>query len=95
MDSLPRRNPGRRGFPNPFYVALVLASTAFVVTAIAYLIGPTVAELSDPGDASASRFVETFDRHGPTALLVEFVAMLACGLMAMGTDRFLPGRRGH
>ena len=83
----------RRGFPNPFYVALVVVSTAFVVTAIAYLMGPSVAARSDPDDASAARFVAVFDRYGPTALAVEFVVMLLTGLAAMLTDRLFPGRR--
>jgi hypothetical protein len=89
----------RKRMPNPFYVALTVVSTAFVVTAFAYLMGPSIAQRAadDPRvlaeNASAGSFVRWFDRHGPLALAVEFGLMLALGLLAMFTDhRFAPAR---
>jgi hypothetical protein len=86
--------PSRKRIPNPFYVALTVVSTAFVVTSFAYLMGPSIAgrAAGDPrvlaGDASAASFVDWFDRHGPGALAVEFALMFALGLLAMLTDRW-------
>src|SRR5690606_21921947 len=42
-----------RRFPNPFYVLLLVVSTAFVVTIFAYLIAPTVLDQA-PGAAETS-----------------------------------------
>jgi hypothetical protein len=73
------QRPGKRLFPNPFYVVLLVASTLFVVTALAYLVAPGA------GRAGLAGWVE---RHGPGALGVEFGLMLGAGLLAMATDRW-------
>jgi len=83
--------------PNPFYVVLLIASTAFVVTALAYLVSPYVAQRAadrpgaGPGPGSLA-LAEWFDRRSPTALAIEFAVMLVSGLLAMVTDRPLDGR---
>jgi predicted PurR-regulated permease PerM len=86
-------------FPNPFYVALLLASTLFVLTILAYLIGPTIQEQAvnqaragkGPG-AGALGTAAWLDRNGPLALGIELLVMLLSGLLAMATDRWFPER---
>lgn len=86
----------KRILPNPFYVALLAVSTAFVVTALAYLMGPFLArrELAHPGvgQAGSRALVLWFDRHGPTALAVESALMIATAVLAMATDRLFAPR---
>jgi hypothetical protein len=94
--------PRKPLFPNPFYVVLLLSSTAFVITALAYFVSPMVEQkaLAQPGAAqgAASRtLAHWFDRNGPLALGVEFTVMFVFGVLAMATDHwFAPkaGRRG-
>jgi hypothetical protein len=79
--------------PNPFYVALLVVSTAFVVTALAYLMGPFLAqrELAHPEVArrAGSRALAAwFERRGPTAIGVESAMMLATAVLAMASDRW-------
>jgi hypothetical protein len=96
---MPNPNPNRpekKLFPNPFYVLLLLASVAFVITTFGYLIGPTIQQQAaakrPPGEASIA-LAKWFDRMGPTALAVEFVVMLASAFLAMATDRWFPSKR--
>jgi hypothetical protein len=76
---------------------LLIASTAFVVTALAYLVSPYVAQRAadrpgaGPGPSSLA-LAEWFDRRSPTALAIEFAVMLVSGLLAMVTDRPPVGR---
>lgn len=81
---------GKRLFPNPFYVLLLISSTLFVLTILGYLVSPLLADLgrvpARPGQTS------WLDRNAPTALGVEFAVMLASGLLAMITDRWFPER---
>ena len=88
-------HPTKKLFPNPFYVILLLASTLFVVTTLGYLVAPAdqykagapARQAAKSGTAGVSEWLE---RHGPTALGVEFGLMLASGLLAMATDRWFP-----
>ncbi len=81
-------------FPNPFYVLLLIASTCFIVTVLAYLIVPTVLtqdverEAGKGGTAGALRWLEAFDRNAPMALAVQCVVMVGSGFLAMATDRW-------
>ncbi len=81
-------------FPNPFYVLLLVASTFFIVTVLAYLIVPTVVTQADQtagqkhAAAGAVRWLESFDRNAPMALAVECVVMVAAACLAMATDRW-------
>jgi hypothetical protein len=89
--------PMKSGRKNPFYAVLVLASTLFVITALAYVVSPyTVArDESGPGrdgGASASRLI---DEYGPTALGIEICVMLSSGVLAMVTDRRFSGGSGR
>jgi hypothetical protein len=78
-------------FPNPFYVLLVVVSTLFVVTILAYLVAPSAHERAAKGGGPAGPAL-WLERHGPTALGVEFAVMLAAGLLAMATDRWFPSK---
>ena len=85
----------RKVLPNPFFVLLLIASTAFVVTALMYYVSPMAAqraaEQSRPGPRALADWL---DRRGPLALGVEFVVMTATGVIAMLTDDwFAPGKR--
>jgi hypothetical protein len=82
---------------SPFYVALLLASAAFLVTTFGYLASPYIQRQAHadagagPGPASLA-LADWLDRMGPTVLAVEVGAMLVFGLLAMATDRwFFPG----
>ena|SRR5581483_8094103 len=84
----------RRGRPNPFYVLLMLVSTAFVVTALAYYIGPEVVRRAQaeakPGEAPrVPALVAWLDRKAPTALAIEFAGMVVLGLLAMAAEQWL------
>lgn len=89
--------PAKKSRPNPFFVILLVASTAFAITAWIGYVGPLLAkaparvERADPG-ADPQALAEWFNRHGTTALTVEFAVMLVSGLLAMATDKwFSPG----
>jgi hypothetical protein len=90
--------PTKKLFPNPFYVLLLLASTAFVVTALGYLISPTVLQqaanrrAADAPKPGSDALAAWFDRRGPVALGVEFGLMLVFALLAMATDRWFPAK---
>ncbi len=88
----------KRLFPNPFYVALLITSTLFMVVVLAYLVGPMilgmVAEARAAGDqvagSGALGVTIWLDRQGPLLLAILFVAMLISGVLAMATDRWFP-----
>ncbi len=88
----------RRAFPNPFYVILLLASVSFVLTAMGYLVSPTVqgqagrGQANGPGPGSLA-LADWLDRRGPWVLGVEFVAMFASGILAMITEPLFRPRR--
>lgn len=90
--------PRKPLFPNPFYVVLLVASTLFVMTALAYVVSPWVGaeaegvqQAARPGAASQA-LADWLDRKGPLALGVEFVLMLVFGLLAMATDHWFPSK---
>src|SRR5262245_15736813 len=79
-----------RGGGNPFYVLLVIAGVAFVVTACAYGVmafrqaNPLAPALAED-DAS---LMGMLDRHGALILLVQVVVLALLSICAMGTDKF-------
>jgi hypothetical protein len=90
--------PHKRLFPNPFYVVLLIASTVFTMTALAYLIGPSIeqralqrAAADRPGPASLA-LTAWLDRNGPLVLAIEIGVMFVSGVLAMATDRWFPTR---
>lgn len=87
------QRPHKPLFPNPFYVVLLISSTAFVITALAYFVSPMVSKkaMEQPGAAPGVRSLEVaawFDRNGPVTLAVEFGVMLVFGVLAMATDHW-------
>jgi hypothetical protein len=89
--------PRKPLFPNPFYVVLLLASTAFVVTALGYFVSPMVEQQAlaqrgaGPGPGSRA-LAAWFDRNGPFSLGVEFALMFVFGVLAMATDHWFPSK---
>jgi hypothetical protein len=85
-------------FPNPFYVLLLVSSTVFTVTVLAYLVGPDLAQraLDHPGAGrpgpGSLALAAWLDRRGPAVLAVEFGVMFVSGILAMVTDRWFPSR---
>jgi hypothetical protein len=85
-----RKNPI---FTNPFYVGLLVVSTLFVVTALAYLVAPGVLEEAPAPEGARSRaLAEWLDHRAPLLLGIEFVVMLAVGVLAMLTDDWFAAR---
>ena len=76
---------------NPLYLLLLLASLAFVLTALAYALVPTLeqkaAEAGNPAPPSELR--DALHRDGGKWLLVEVGVMVVLGLASMWLD----GRR--
>jgi hypothetical protein len=88
--------PRREVFANPFFVVLMLASVVFVLTVLAYLIGPSVLEpdpAQPPPTASSRAVAEWVDRNAPWLLAVEIAIMLVTGVLAMLTDRWFSPRK--
>ena len=90
--------PRKPLFPNPFYVVLLVASTLFVITALAYVVSPYIGagdavgrQAARPGAASLA-LAAWLDRHGPLTLGAEFILMLVCALLAMATDQWFPSK---
>jgi hypothetical protein len=90
----------RARFPNPFYALLLVASTVFTVTALGYLIGPTIEQraLDHPGPgpgrpgAGSLALSAWLDRNGPRVLAVEIGVMFVSGVLAMLTDRWFTSK---
>jgi hypothetical protein len=74
-------------FANPFYVALMVVSTLFVVTALGYLVAPyAMGSVQEPRGETSRAFAAWLDRRGPVILGIEFLVMLVTGVLAMATD---------
>ena len=75
---------------NPFYFLLLLASLAFVVTALAYTLLPVLEEKAiEAGETFApSAFKDAIKANGWRWLLYEVAAMVVLGLASMGLDRW-------
>jgi hypothetical protein len=92
MTEQPRR---REVFSNPFFVILLIASTLFVLTVLAYLVSPYVIAPRPgrpPTGEGSIALALWLDAHAPMALGVEFAVMLAMGILAMATDRWFSPR---
>lgn len=75
---------------NPFYVLLLLASLAFVITALAYAVVPVLEEkaLTAGTVPPPSPFRDALRNHGWLWLLYEVAAMIVFGLASMVLDRW-------
>jgi predicted PurR-regulated permease PerM len=95
-----RSRSRKRLFPNPFYVLLIITSTVFTITALAYLIGPTIVQQARQQPATATgrpgpgslALAGWLDRTGPWVLGGELAVMLASSFLAMATDRWFPSK---
>lgn len=80
---------------NPFYVVLVLAGVAFVVTACAYGVMAVkqmhVSYVSIEQAQADASFVGFMDEHGATVMLIELAILGVATFAAIGTDRFWTG----
>ncbi len=88
-------NPRKVVFPNPFYVFLIIVSSVFLITVLAYLMGPYIQQQMinrpDAGPSPASRSLTLWlETHGPKALGVEFILMFVAAFLAMGFDHKFP-----
>jgi hypothetical protein len=74
---------------NPFYLLLLLASLAFVVTALAYGVIPVLEQkaAATGQPAPPSLVLEALSTSGWKWLLYELGAMMLFGLLSMGLDR--------
>lgn len=80
---------------NPFYVVLVVAGVAFVVTACAYGVMAVkqlhVSYVSIEQVQADASFVSFMDEHGATVMMMELVVLGVATFAAIGTDRFWTG----
>lgn len=75
---------------NPFYLLLLIASCAFIVTALAYAIVPVLEQKArDMGqDPPPSPFRDSLRADGWKWILGEVAVMVVFGLLSMGLDRY-------
>jgi hypothetical protein len=74
---------------NPFYLLLLLASFAFVITALAYAVVPTLEDKAKQSGETPppSPLRDMLRADGGKWLLIEVAAMVVFGLLSMGLDR--------
>jgi hypothetical protein len=75
---------------NPFYLMLLIASFAFIATALAYAIVPALEEKArDMGEEPPpSPFRDSLRADGWKWLLAQVAVMVVLGLLSMGLDRW-------
>ena len=84
-------------YPNPFYVLVVLAGVAFVVTTMGWLVAPMIQQKArNPGAGAAPgagslAVAAWFDRWSETAIAIELVVLIVSGGLAMLADRWFRG----
>lgn len=81
----------KKPLPNPFYVAVTLVGTIFVLTCFGYLMVPYVQQqVQTPGAPKPSggsiALAAWLDKNGAFALTVEVIALIVVGVLAMLTD---------
>lgn len=80
-------------FANPFYILLVMAGLAFVMTATMYGVMATRANAGyrDPAVAdqtAAHPLMVWMEQHGDTAIMTELAILAACTFGAIATDEY-------
>ena len=82
---------------NPFYVLLVIAGVAFVVTAATFCVLVSRANAADGPPAAEHPLMLWMDRHGMSLLLVELALLMTSTIGAIGTDNYWQRRSatGH
>ena len=84
--------PSKKKVKNPFYTLLVIAGSAFGLTAFAYFIMAAMATY-DPARSMRSMEAEHglfpfMDRHGKTLMIVELTVLGVATFLAIVTDGF-------
>lgn len=82
--------PNPREPRNPFYLLLLVASVAFIVTALAYAVVPALEQKAiDAGqDPPPSPFRDSLRHDGWKWLLIQVAVIVVLGLLSMGLDRY-------
>jgi hypothetical protein len=83
-------------FANPFFVVLLGTSVLFVLTVLGYWVSMSILEPAvdrGPRGAGSLAMAKWLDRNAPLALAVEFLVMLASGMIAIATDHWFSPRR--
>jgi len=89
-----RRSRGLKAFSNPFYVALLVFSTVFVIATLGYLVSPFALVEGRMAAGGRSRELAIWlDQKGPILLGVLFGMMLITSLLAMAMDDWFSGDR--
>jgi hypothetical protein len=79
---------------NPFYVLLVVAGIAFVVTAALFCV--LVSRTMAPGASlPVHPLMLWMDRHGMSLLIAELVLLIVCTFGAIGTDSYWQRRAAN
>jgi hypothetical protein len=75
---------------NPFYIALLIISLVFVLTALAYAVVPELEKHARAAgeEPPPSPFRDSLREDGWKWLLFEVAAMVVVGLLSMGLDRW-------
>ena len=75
---------------NPFYLLLLIASFAFIATALAYAVVPVLEQKwrEQGQDPPPWPFPDSLRTDGWKWLLVEVAIMIVLGLLSMGLDRW-------
>lgn len=91
----------RSASPNPFYVLLLVVSTAFVLSVLAYLIAPAVKQqAAEPAagtqapSAGSVALASWIEANAPRLIAVELGLMIVTGLLAILLEQFVSRRRG-
>lgn len=97
-------SPRNVKFPNGFYVVLLLTSTVFVMTILAWLVAPALRQIQKEDQAqgtSAPRvddrslaMADWIDKNAVNVLTYELGVILATGFLAVGFDAWQEKRQG-
>ena len=75
---------------NPFYLLLLIAGLAFIVTVLAYAVVPIIEEKAKDAGSSVppSPFRDALRVDGWKWVLAEVAVIIVLGLASMGLDRY-------
>jgi hypothetical protein len=78
----------RTSIRNPFYVILIAAGTAFLLTACAYAVMMLHANRGFPAGGRARQMLAWLNDHGGLVMGAELAVLLAAAVVAAATDAF-------
>lgn len=95
-------SPRNVKFPNGFYVILLLTSTLFVMTILAWLVSPALKQISNEDKAKGTKaervddrslaMAAWIDKNAVKILTYELGVILATGFLAIGYDSVMEKR---